>query len=255
MIPKKWFENTADKSENPPRVSSPVFSIEVAPDRSSAAIAVAGMRPDGFIGLQVVEHREDTGWIAARAREIDNRWKPVAWIIDKRTVTGTVIADLERAGFKLEFMQANHVAQASGQTFDAFRDDVVRHYNQSALKAALAAVDKRKLSDTWAFDRLNSAVDQSPLMAVAEALWGYLRFGVEEDYDAGESVGYDLDEVKRLFRKGYYTPFDIKRLHADGIITDNDLKELANAGIPVLASPSGFVPVSPGLLSGFIPLR
>lgn len=231
VIPKKWFTATADTADAPPRVTSPVFAIEVAPDRSSAAIAVAGLRPDGLTGVQVVEHRDGTGWIPERARQIDDRWKPVAWVIDKRAATGTVIADLERAGFKLEFLTANDVAHASGQLYDAMRDDTVRHYGQAAFKSALAAADKRNLGESWAFDRMNSAVDQSPLMAVAFAHWGYLRFGVEEDYDATESVHFDLDEIKRLYRKGVYGPDDIRRLHDDGLIDDKGLEALRNAGI------------------------
>lgn len=233
VIPRKWFTTTADKSEEPPRVTSPVFAIEVAPDRSSAAIAVAGKRPDGHVGAQLVEHREGTGWIASRARQIEDKWKSVAWCIDKRAATGTVIADLERAGFTLEFLQASDVAHASGMMYDAFRDDTIRHYSQGAVKAAVAAVDWRKMGDTRAFDRLNSAVDQSPFMALTFAHWGYQRFGVEEDYDIGESVGFDLDEIKRLYRRGIYGPGDIRRLFEDGLISDKDLGVLADAGIAV----------------------
>lgn len=233
VVPKKWFETTADKSESPPRVTSPVFAIEVAPDRSSAAIFVAGKRPDGRTGVQLVEHREGTGWLPARARQLEDKWKPVAWAIDKRAATGTVIAELERAGFTLQFLQASDVAHASGMLFDAMRDDTIRHYNQPAVRAALAAVDKRNLADTWAFDRQNSAVDQCPLMAMTFAHWGYQRFGVDEDYDIGESVGFDLDEIKRLYRRGIYGPGDIRRLHEDGLISEKDLGVLADAGIAV----------------------
>lgn len=231
VIPKTWFAATFDKTEVPPRVTFPVFAIEVALDRSSAAIAVAGKRPDGLVGLQVVEHREGTGWIVGRVRDINDRWKPVTWVIDKRAATNTVITELERAGIPLDLMASSDVATASGQLYDAFREDELRHYGQSALRAALAAVDKRKLGESWAFDRLNSAVDQSPLMAVTFAHWGYLRFGVEEDYDAADSVHFDLNEIKRLYRRGIYGPDDIRRLFDDGLITDKDLRELADAGI------------------------
>lgn len=231
VIPKKWYLATTDRSEEPPRVTNPVFSIEVAHDRSTASIAVAGKRPDEFIGLQVVEHKADTGWIVSRALAINDKWNPVTWVIDKRAATGTVISELEREGLPLEFMQASDVAHASGQLFDGFRDDTIRHYGQSALKTALAAVDWRKLGESRALDRLNSAVDQTPSMAVAFALWGYLRFGVEADYDAGESVHFDLAEIKRLYRMGVYGPWDIKRLYDEELIDDKGLEELRNAGI------------------------
>jgi len=231
VIPKKWFDATADKSEEPPRVRSPVFAIEVAPDRSSAAISVVGKRPDGFIGVQVVENHEGTNWIVNRVKAIDAKWHPLKWVIDKRTATNTVIAELEREGIKLELMTATDVATACGQIYDGFRDDLLRHYNQAALRSALAAVDWRKLSESRAFDRMNSQVDQSPLMSATFAYWGYLRFGVEEDYDAGDSVHFDLAEIKRMYRIGVYGPDDLRRLFDEGLIDNEGKATLANAGI------------------------
>jgi len=231
VITKKWFEATADKTDQPPRVMAPVFAIEVAPDRSSAAISVCGKRPDGFIGVQVIEHREGTKWLVDRVQAINTKWQPKAWIIDKRAATNTVITELERAGIPLETIGAQQVAEASGQFYDGFRDDLIRHYNQSNLRAALAAVDKRKLSESWAFDRLNSAVDQSPTMSAAFAYYGYLRFGVEEDYDATESVHFDLAEIKRLYRIGVYGPDDLRRLYDEELIDDTGKAALRDAGI------------------------
>lgn len=230
-IPKKWFSERFDNADNPPRVTSAVFAIEVAHDRSSSSISVAGLRPDRLVGVQVVEYKNGTGWLVERVKAIHERWKPVTWVIDKRAATNTVIADLEREGIPLELMTASDVATASGQLYDAFRDDTIRHYGQAPLRAALAAADWRKLGESRAFDRLNPAIDQTPLMAVTFAHWGYLRFGVEEDYDAAESVHFDLAEIKRLYRMGVYGPDDIRRLRQDELLTDNDLETLRNAGI------------------------
>ena len=68
-------------------------------------------------------------------------------------------------------------------------------------------------------------------MAVTFAYWGYKRFGEAMDYDAGESVHFDIDEVIRIYRAGVYGPADIKRLYDDGLIDDKDMETLANAGI------------------------
>ena len=67
-------------------------------------------------------------------------------------------------------------------------------------------------------------------MAVAFAHWGFMEFG-EPDYDARDSLHFDLDEIKRYWRAGVYRPHDIKRLYDSGILTETDLEELAHDGI------------------------
>jgi hypothetical protein len=207
----------------------PVFAVDVSPDRSSASIAVAGLRPDGRVGLQVVDHREGTAWIVARAKTLQTRWNAPRWTVDERAAVGSLSGDLGKI-VPLETLRARDVAHACGQLFDGFRDDTLRHYAQGSLKAALAAVDKRDLSESWAFDRRNAGVDISPLMAVTFAHWGYLRFGVQQQYDIQESVHFDLDEIKRLVRARVYGPDDIKRLRDEDLISDNDMEALTNAG-------------------------
>jgi len=235
VIPKRWFEVTRDQADDPPRVACPVFSIDVALDRSSGAIAVAGKRPDGLVGVQVAEHHEGTGWIVASAKRIDDQWGPAVWVIDRRTAAGSVISELESAGIRVEKLQATDVVHASGQLYDAFRDDTLRHYDQANVRTALAAADWRNLSESRALNRI-AAVDQSPLMAFAFAHWGYLRFGMEADYDVAESMHFDLAEIKRYWRAGIYGPDDIRRLYDEGILSDSDLEALADAGISVLCA-------------------
>jgi hypothetical protein len=231
IIPRKWFTATKDAAEEPPRVMHPIFSVDVAPDRGSASIAVAGLRPDGLVGLQVTDHKEGTAWIAARARQIQERWQPAQWIIDKRAAAGTLITELEKAGLPVETLQATDVAHACGLIFDAFRDETVKHYGQSALRSAMAAADKRELSDAWAFDRRNAGIDISPLMAISFAHWGFQRYSQQAEYDARDSVHFDLDEIKRLCRAGVYGPADIQRLYTEDLIDDEGMEDLSNAGI------------------------
>jgi hypothetical protein len=231
VIPRKWFTATTDDASEPARVRYPVFALGATPDRQSAAIAVCGLRPDGQPGLQVVEHHEGIGWLVARVRAIHAKWRPIRWVIDKRSAAGVVIADLEAAGLPIEGVQATDVTHACGQLYDAMRDDTIRHYGQASLRAALAGADKRQLAGSWAFDWFNSAADMSPLMAAAYAHWGYQRFGVQEDYDAQDSFHFDLAEIKRLYRIGVYGPDDIRRLHEEEILSDGNLEELADAGI------------------------
>ena len=238
VIPRRWFDATRDSADEPPRVRHPIFAVDVAPNRESGSIAVAGLRPDGLVGIQVTDHRDGASWIVARAKAIQERWKSARWIVDKRAAAGALINELEQAGLPVETMQATEVAHACGMIYDALRDDTVRHYGQASLRAALAGVDKRELSDAWAFDRRNAGVDISPLMAATFAHWGYQKFGVVQDYDIRESVHFDIDEIKRLCRLGVYGPDDIKRLYDEDLIDNDGLEALANAGFPFYIAPA-----------------
>lgn len=231
VIPKKWWDASADTSDEPSRPARPVFAVEFSEDRSAAAIAVAGERPDGLTAVQLAEYRKGTKWVLSRCVDIHSTWKPVRWVIDPRSAAGSLADDLRRAGLPVEETSARDVAHACGQFFDGMRDGLLAHYGQSPLRAALAGADRRPLSESWAWDRRNTTADVSPLMAATFAYWGYQRFGAEGDYDAGESVHFDLAEVERLFRAGFYTRDDLPRLRDAGLIDDKGLEALTRAKI------------------------
>jgi hypothetical protein len=230
VIPRKWYDASADTADEPPRPARPVFAVEVSPDRSTAAIAVAGERPDGLTGIQVAEYRQGTKWVLPRCVAIHESWKPARWIIDPRAGAGSLADDLRRAGLPVEETSARDVANACGQFFDGMRDGKLAHYGQSALRTALAGADRRPLSEAWAWDRRQTSVDASPLMAATFAYWGFLRFGSEGDYELAESVHFDLTEIGRLYRAGVYGPADLARLRDAGLIDDKGLEALTHAG-------------------------
>src|SRR3954454_2463365 len=230
VIPKTWYQRCADRTETPPRVQSPIFAIDADPNRKHAAIAVAGRRPDGLTGIQIIDYREDIKWVVKRAIEIHEKWKPKTWVVDKRAAAGSLVTELTNAGIPIEWLQASQVAHTSDLFYDGFKEGDLRHYAQDELYKAIAGCDKRKLSESWAFDRINSGVDISPLMAAALANWGFMEFG-EEDYDVQDSLHFDLEEVMRIYRAGVYTGADIRRLHQSKILSDKDLEVLAENGI------------------------
>lgn len=230
VIPKRWYDATFDKSDNPPRVSQPIFAIDANPDRDHASIAVCGIRPDGMIAIQIIAYNDNISWVVKEAVRLHEKWKPKAWVVDKRAAAGSLVTELTNAGLPIEWLQASQVAHACGLIFDGFKEGDLCHYGQTELRKSIAGVDKRKLSESWAFDRINSGVDISPLMAATFAHWGYMEFA-EEDYDVAESLGYDVDEVIRTYRAGVYTSADIKRLYQSKILSDKDLEVLAREGI------------------------
>jgi hypothetical protein len=99
---------------------------------------------------------------------------PCAFVVDPGGPAGRLIADLEAAGVELVKPSMREVAQAAGQFYSGVAGDepYVRHYDQSELSGALAAVQKRPLGDAWTWAR-KGPVDVSPLEAVTLAAWGH----------------------------------------------------------------------------------
>jgi hypothetical protein len=164
--------------------SDPVaFAIDMTPERSHAAIGVAGEWRGGT-HVEVVDHRPGTGWILDRAADLHEKWKPRCWVVDAGGPAGSLIDDLEkRLGITVVQPKAREVAGACGQFYDAVTEQTLSHLDQAPLASALAGAQKRPLGDAWAWARRTVSVDISPVVAVTLAKWG-LRAEVEEPEEA-----------------------------------------------------------------------
>ncbi|MBC3989342.1 terminase [Streptomyces sp. AC563] len=159
------------------------FAIDMTPERTHAAICVAGAWRGGT-HVEVVEHRPGTGWILERARELHAKWRPRCWVIDPGGPAGSLIPDLEdeEKGLGVTIVQtkARDVASACGQFYDAVTEQALSHLDEAPLASALAGAQKRPLGDAWAWARRGVSVDISPLVGVTLARWG-LGVEVEEE--------------------------------------------------------------------------
>ncbi|MFF2650380.1 terminase [Streptomyces sp. NPDC058045] len=171
------------------------FAVDMTPERSHVAIAVAGPWRGGT-HVEVVEHRPGTGWFKDRVRELTKKWGPRCWVIDSGSPAASLIGDLREA-LKVDpddesddpqllapvvEAKARDVVQATGQFYDAVTEQALSHLAQAPLAAALAGAQKRPLGDAWAWARRIVSVDISPLVAVTLAKWG---LGAEVDDERG----------------------------------------------------------------------
>jgi hypothetical protein len=166
---KHWLSLKDPNSEPQDPV---VFVYDVTPDRSGAAIGIAGHRDDGLRHVEVVDHRRGTGWVCDRLVELVEKWEPAAVLYDEKSPAASLADRIEKADVKLTPVNASEHAQACGMFFDAVDQRTVRHLGTPELVAALRGVVKRPLSEAWAWSRKNSSIDISPLVAVTLALWG-----------------------------------------------------------------------------------
>lgn len=161
------------------------FGIDVTPDRKTASIAVAGVRPDGRKHVEIVPccrfHDRNggqcggTAWVVKRVLELDQRWKPQAWLLDPAGPAGSLITGLSKEKIEPALVAAREMAQACGEFYDAVVEGQLRHLGQPELNAAIGGARKRNLADAWAWHRRDAAVNISPLVAATLALHGVDR--------------------------------------------------------------------------------
>jgi hypothetical protein len=145
------------------------FAYDVKPDRSMAAIAVAGLRADGLAHGEIVEHRRGTGWVAQRLSELTSRHDSLG-VVCAGDDAKALIPEIRALDMKVDESTAAEQAQAHAQFINAVNDATLRHLGTPELEAALrgAATTQREGGQAWS--RKNSSVDICPLVALTHAL-------------------------------------------------------------------------------------
>lgn len=179
------------------------FAVDVPPDRTSATISAASFKANGDVQIEVVDRRAGTSWAAPRAKELQDRWKPVQFVLDEGSAAGALKDDFKKAGVKTKPLTMREYANACGRVFDMIHRDTtdgpeltddasirLAHIGQEELDDAVAAAKKRPLGDSaWVWSRKNVLADISPLVGCTHALVGLLRKGRRpgQPHNAGKS--------------------------------------------------------------------
>lgn len=163
------------------------FAVDVAPDRSSASIAVAGDRSDGLSHVEVVQVGRGTAWVVPRLVELVARWGPMSVVVDPGSPAGSLLPALADAHVDVRLTTSRDVGQAFGMLLDAVAAGELRHLGQSQVDRAIAGAKRRPLGEAWAWDRRSHDTDLTPLVALTLALWG-LRAGRGAVFDVCGAV-------------------------------------------------------------------
>jgi hypothetical protein len=166
---KAWLSLVDPLSEP---VDPLVFSFDVSPDRSSAAVCMAAKRDDGLDHVEVMEHKRGTGWLVDYLVERSERHDPLAVICDEKGPAASFVEELKDAGVPVETVNGPEYAQACGRFFDAVDQRTLRHLGTNELVTAIRGAAKRTLGDAWAWSRRTSDVDITPLVGCTLAKWG-----------------------------------------------------------------------------------
>lgn len=195
-----WWDDPADggtpidmltwatRADPASHIADPVaLALSVAPDASSAAIAVAGRRPDGELHGELVDHRPGTAWLVPRALELAGRHEPCVLVINPAGAAGALEKELAEHRFaakpgpgerQLQALGGREYAQACGALAQDVANGRFRHLGQAPLDAAVAGARVRPLMDAWAWSWSRSLADIAPLEAVTLARHGFMSFGL-----------------------------------------------------------------------------
>lgn len=188
VIKKPEWDGLADGTS---AMADPVvFALETNYEGTASAIAAAGDRPDGQLQhVESVDHDAGMTWLVERAVALRDKWRPLAFVLDKKGRAGALIPQLEQRGFQA--VSAGEQADPGktplvipsvvevGNAYEQFVNGATetrsfRHRDQKAFADALAGATTRLLGDTGAttWSSKNSSVDIAPIRAASFALWG-----------------------------------------------------------------------------------
>lgn len=172
------------------------LAVDITPARSQAAIVAVGLTPEGLPRIKRLDHGDGTEWLVPRILELNERLKPVCWVLDDKSATGTLILPLERKGIirmpaetddrdarkgpqrgQLWIPTPMQYGAACGTFTDLVRQGGLVHVGQEDMTVAIDGAKSRPLGDgAWGWGRKIASADISPLVAATLALAGLDRW-------------------------------------------------------------------------------
>jgi phage terminase large subunit-like protein len=115
--------DTASRATNPVAVG-----VDVTPDRAWGSIGIAARdTTGGWIHLEVIDHREGTGWMVDRIVELRDRHGPSVIVLDPSGPAGGLLTELVARGVKVKLCSTRDHTQACSGLLDDIANRKVRH--------------------------------------------------------------------------------------------------------------------------------
>jgi hypothetical protein len=153
------------------------LSIEVPPNRSHAAVALAGKRADGRWHVELYEERKGVDWAIPYIVERAAKNKLHAVVVDEMS---GLVEDRRGRHFligtdvlvTLAAAEGRDMAIACSKLYDGIHDGSVFHTDQPQVNVSLSVATKRPLQGSWAWNRKDPTSNISPIVSETLALWG-----------------------------------------------------------------------------------
>lgn len=187
----KWQEGGDRES----RFAGPVsLALDVAWDRSSAALAVAGINESGKTMIEVVAYRAGVDWVVPWLSErLESDWWDGSLTLQGRGAPVVSLVDsLKEAGIRINEWGGPELAAGTGRFYDMVVTGRLAHLSQPTLDAAAQVAQSKASGDAWWFDRKSSAMDISPLVAACAAVWAHSQPQEEQTTSAYSDPNYEM---------------------------------------------------------------
>jgi hypothetical protein len=187
-FPTGTWEAGTDPDSAIPEGAKFVFGVDVSWDRSTAHIAVAGLREDGLPHIEVVAQRVGTDWVLPWLLERKDTEGLVAITLQaKGAPVSSLLPDLKAAELPIAEWGGSDLGPSTGAFYDLVRivqedpTQGVRHRPQPLLDIAAGTARMRPMGDSWVWDRKHSPTDIAPLVACTAAVWALGAVAEEAD--------------------------------------------------------------------------
>jgi len=161
------------------------LAIDVNPDRSSAAVSLAGRRPDGIWHVELDEHRAGADWSIGHVKQRAAQLTFHAIVVDelagltekrhgRNYLKGT---DIE---VTLAASEGRDMAMAWAGYHDAVTGATLRHTDQPQVNVALSEAGTRDVGGGKALTKKSTTSDITPITSQTLALWGAQRDDVKK---------------------------------------------------------------------------
>ncbi len=178
IMPAEHWAETLDPTSRRAEGSTVYAALDVNYERSRSFVAIAARRADGNLHIEVVQAARGTDWIIPwlsgnDEKGMDRRKKFAGVAVQKTGAPASgMIDDLRQAGIPVvEWGPGVEVAGGCGLIYDQITEHKIFHGPAPVLDRAAASGVSRNVGEGWVFDRRNSPVDVSPLIACTAAAW------------------------------------------------------------------------------------
>lgn len=167
------------------------LALDVPPDRTTAAFAIAGKRPDGLLHLstRLFVPPAEMGRLVELAAEL-SAGHGTSLILPPNSPAKAWRADLVAAGVELDELTPAEYAEACGHVVAKVLDGALRHRGQPEMDAAVGGLAAKTSGDVDVWARRSSKANIAPFVAATCAL---LRVPEAAPYDGDYFV--DLDDL------------------------------------------------------------